>query len=142
MSYRPTISRDPSSLRTGTLGTSYDANPTPLDFRGWNQAILLFNLSLDGTSCEIKIEVASPADTDATPASGDWHQITYLDTSAASASSGTETVPVRALIIQLVETMKYAFPLPVNYKWVRVSAKRTGGSAASTLTIRASQGLV
>ena len=141
MGYRPTISSDYVQLRTGTVGASYDVSPQALDMRGWNQCVLFFNLVLDGTDCLIKIEAASPVGT-GQPAAGDWHQITYLDTSAAVAATGVETVPVRTLILQYLATSLYAFPMPVNYKFIRVSAKRTGGTAATTLTVNASQGLV
>lgn len=149
MSYNPSAqSRQVLRASTLALSTSYDASPTELRVNNQNQLILLCDLTLaTATSVEIQIDFATPAEgtnvgsRDASPSSTDWFTRTYLDTAAAVASSGTETVPTRKMTFQLVETGRYEIPLPMMAKWVRVRAKTTAGPGATTLSIVGVEGL-
>lgn len=143
MSYNPHVSADPVTLRLAAtaISTSYDSSPTALRMQNWNQVVLFCNLTLDtATDVRLKVEVASPTG-DSSPAAGDWHQYSSLDIASASASGGVSTVPNYGLELKLTATGKYAIPLPCNFKWLRVSAKTTGGPGSTTLLVVASQGL-
>lgn len=149
MSWRPHASKDPQVIRASTLAlsTSFDAAPTEARMQGWNQAILFCDLTLaTATDVRIKVEFASPKDVggivgDTAPGATDWYQQTYGDTPNATGSAGTvEAVPVRALEWTLSASGRYALPIQCNYKWIRVSAKTTGGPGATTLGIILQQG--
>lgn len=149
MSWRPHSSKDPQTIRASTLAlaTSFDASPTEARMQGWNQALLFCDLTLNtATDVHIKIEFASPPDTggiigDTAPVAGDWYQQTYADTANAVGSAGTtEAVPLRQLDWVLSATGRYALPVQCNFKWIRVSAKTTGGPGSSTLKVILQQG--
>ncbi len=143
MSYIPQVSRDGVTLRASTLaiGTSYDASPTALRAQNWNQLQLFLDLTLaTATDVRVKIEFASPVG-DATPAAGDWFQQSEADSGAATRSGLTSALPLRVLEWVLPATGKFILPVQLNYKWVRVSAKTTGGPGATTLAVFATQGL-
>lgn len=140
MANEPIISRDPTTLRLSTvaIASSYDASPVALRMQGWNQAVLFCDLTLNtATDVRIKVEVASPVG-DTAPVEADWYQQTA--SGSATATTGSESVPVLAVEWTLQATGKYALPFPVNYKWIRASAKTTGAPGSTTLAIVCSQG--
>lgn len=143
MSFNPHVSRDGAIVRFSAtaIGTSYDASPTALRTQNWNQVILFCDLTLNtATDVRIKIEFASPTG-DAAPVTADWHLQTFADTANATYSGGTESVPLRGLEWILPATGRYALPIPMNYKWIRASAKTTGGPGTTTLQIYATEGM-
>lgn len=149
MSYNPaTQSRQTLRASTTAITTSYDSSPAELRVNNQNQLILYCDLALNtATSVEIQVDFATPAEgtnvsgRDASPASSDWFTRTYLDAAAATASSGTMTVPTRKMTFQLVETGRYEIPIPMMGKWVRVRAKTTLGPGTTTLSIVGAEGL-
>ncbi len=150
MSNDPIVSRDPTTLRLAAtaIASSYDASPAVLRTQGWNQAIIYCDLTLNtATDVRLKVEFASPpvalglngAGSD-TPATGDWFRQTYADSAAAAGSGLEETCPVRCLELILPATGRYAIPVQLNYKYMRVSAKTTGAPGSTTLLIYATVG--
>lgn len=143
MSYIPQVSAGYVTLRAATtaLSSAYDSSPTALKLQNWNQLELFFDLTLStATDVRVKVEFASPQG-DATPAASDWFQMGYADLASASSSGGSTVVPLNDLIWQITATKKINLPIQANYKWVRVSAKTTGGPGSTTLAIYATQGM-
>lgn len=140
----PTVNDDPAPLRLSTLaiGTSFDAAPVPIPTKGFNQLVLLCDLTLNtATDVLIRVDVACTNGTTA-PATGstEWHELALLDTAASVGAAGVETVPARVQEFQLLASGRYAIPLACAYKWIRVRAKTTGGPGSTTLGIKAIQG--
>jgi hypothetical protein len=137
MGYTPHVSSDPIDVRSGSLGTSFDASPKALRAQNWNQAIFYFDLTLGAaTDARVQIDVASPSG-DAEPTA--WSSLVWQDGSGTSIASGVCTVPVYTYELKFSASGRYAVPVPLNYKWVRLRAKATG--AVATLVITATTGL-
>ena len=135
MSYNPHVSRDPITVRSGALATSFDAAPVSVRAQNWNQFVFYVDLTLGTASdARIQFDVCSPSG-DGEPASGDWTSLMWQDGAATSIAGGVCTVSGYIYEIKIATTGKYAIPLPCNYKWVRVRAKATGGTATLGITL-------
>lgn len=148
MSANIQVSDDPIVVRPSSLSitTSFDASPTAVDMRGWNQAMLFCDLTLNtATDVRIQIEAASPVSgpggATIAPVAADWHSVGYLDTGSATGTT-TKLVPYAVLELQLAASGRYVFPLPTNYKYLRFKAKTTAGPGSTTLKLMVSQGIV
>lgn len=146
MSYIPQVSGDPKELRSGALTGSF-VNTLALKTQMWNQVVLFIDATLDSaTDIRIRIEAASPTRTpgkilDDEPSAGssEWHSIAFQG--GATEAAGVASVPVETFEIVLTASGRKAFPLPVNYQWIRCSAKATGTVGSATLTIKATTGM-
>lgn len=147
MSYIPQVSKDPKSLRSGALTSGFDSEPTPLKCQNWNQAVLYFTVVLDtATDVRVRLEACSPTPTpgailDETPAAASAEWASIVATETGTASGGVLTFGVDALELKFATAGTYAYPLPLNYQWVRAKAKATGTVGSSTLAIRATTGM-
>ncbi len=145
MTYRPHVSNDPVTLRVAaTVTTTQDAAPIAVRMKGWNQAILKFDLTLGGAATDVLIDIegANPVgDDEPAAASTEWASVPLLDTAAGTGSAGTKTVPLRRMRIQLLATDRYMYAVPCAYKWLRIKAQATGGTA-TLLSVTAAQALV
>jgi len=149
MSYIPQVSGDPKVLRSGALTGSF-VNSLALKTNMWNQVILFLDVTLDtATDVRIQLQAASPVKTqqypiiDVEPSAGstDWCDIAFQDGANASTASAITTVPLTTFEIKLTVSGRYAFPLPVNYQWIRAKAKATGTVGNATLSIKATTGM-
>jgi hypothetical protein len=136
------VSEDPIVMRpTATaIGTSYDASPLGFACNDFNQLILECDLTLaTATDVRIQIEEASPArgpqGATIAPAAGDWFTVAVADSASATAAGVIESLVYRQLEIVLPATGRYTLAFPLNYKFIRVKAKTTGGPGATTLKI-------
>ncbi len=93
-----------------------------------NQLVLLVDFTIGSlTSASIKVEF-SPDD------------LTYFQESFGSISGGTETVTLG--VHTMAATGKYVIPLPIKFKFIKISAIGTGTTTNSLMTIRAIVGNV
>lgn len=143
MSYQSqTVARKDLRLAATALSNgSFDASPITWRISSYNQVTLLCTVaSFAATSVDIQVEFAFPAETPGTvrdpdPVAADWFARSFLDTSAATASTVTMNVPCRKMQWSFVGNGTYEVPIPVMSKWMRVKAQTTGVPAGTTLSI-------
>lgn len=147
MAYIPQVSGDPKTLRSSSALTGSFVESLALKTNMWNQVILFLDVTLTtATDIRVQLQAASPTRTpgtiiDAEPSAGssEWHDVAFQDGANAATATAVTTVPITTFEMKLTASGRYAFPLPVNYQWIRCKAKATGGDA--TLTIKATTGM-
>lgn len=147
MSYNPQVSADQKALRTGAITTSFDTDPLAIRGQNWNQAVWYFDVVLDSaTDCRIQFDVAAPSrppgpviDVEPAAASTEWYPLAA--TESGTAATGILTIPVDVLELQFTVSGRYAYPMPINYPWIRARAKVTGVAGSATLGIKITTGL-
>ena len=136
MGFRPQVSQDTKATvrSAAVLTTSYVAASVELDLQNWNQLVLLLDFTKGAsTGFTIKLEFS---DKDRL----DWFQETAIGSSTIAANIAT--TPVYQNEYTFSETGKYALPVPVNYRYVRISSKALTAAGGTVLAIYATQGLV
>jgi hypothetical protein len=137
MGYQPQVSQDTAMTvrAAAVLTTSYVAAAQVIDLQNWNELTLLLDFTVGASSgFAIKVEVSDANQTN-------WYAITAIG--AATIATEVATIPVYAAEHTFAAvTKKYALPFPVNYRFMRVSAKALVSATSTSLTILATQGLV
>lgn len=141
---RPTISNDPTLVKSGALTTSYVAS-SALQCKGWNTALVLLDADLDvaggATGLQVYIEVANPQG-DGAPAAGDWYGLVGLD-EAATTATGFVSYPAGIQVYDFgAADGRYAIALNrLVAKFLRVQVKTAGAAGTSTCAVRIVQAL-
>lgn len=137
MGYRPQVSQDTAiTVRSAAaLTTSYVTASQILDLQNWNQLVLLLDFTVgSSTGFSLKVEVSDYNQSN-------WYALTSIGT--ATISTEVATIPVYAAEHTFAAaTKKYALPLPINYRYMRVSVKALTSGTNTSLAILATQGLV
>lgn len=144
MAYRPHVSNDPKTLKTGALTTSYVASSS-IQCKGWNTAVVMIDADLDtgggSTGLQVYVEIANPLG-DGDPVTADWHGLVTTD-EVATTATGFVSFPAGIKVWDFgAADGRYAIVVDrLAAKFLRVQIKTAGAAGTSTALVKCAQAL-